>query len=139
MVIDQVPGTAVAESQMKEGEIEIGLGIHNESGNRRVSPIPSLHDLVQQLLDPLLSTSDPERSFLPLRGEGDEVVLMLNNLGGVSELELGSIVREVQASLVERQIKVLRVLSGSFMVCISATLSFVTLLYSNSPWTLRPA
>lgn len=123
-----VPGTAVAESQMKEGEIEIGLGIHNESGNRRVSPIPSLHDLVQQLLDPLLSTSDPERSFLPLRGEGDEVVLMLNNLGGVSELELSSIVREVQASLVERQVRVLRVLSGSFMTSLNMPGFSITLL-----------
>lgn len=95
------------------------MGIHNESGTKRVSPVPSLHDLVQQLLDLLLTTTDPERSFLNVKGSGDEVVLLVNNLGGLSELEIAAIVREVERSLGGRKVKVQRVLAGTFMVRLS--------------------
>lgn len=92
------------------------MGIHNESGVKRLSPVPSLHDLVQQLLDLLLTTTDPERSFLNVKGSNDEVVLLVNNLGGLSELELAAVTREAEKSLTGRQVKVQRVLSGTFMV-----------------------
>ena len=65
----------------------------------------------------LTSTSDGERSFVPFTGQGsDEVVLMVNNLGGLSELELGGIAREAVACLTSRGIKVQRLLAGTFMV-----------------------
>lgn len=64
----------------------------------------------------LTSTSDPERSFLPFRGH-DEVVLLVNNLGGVSELEIGGVVQEVHKALLAKGIAVRRLLSGTFMVC----------------------
>lgn len=91
------------------------MGIHNESGNRRVSPIPPLNDLMPQLLELLTSSTDPERSFLPFRGE-DSVVLLVNNLGGLSELELGSIVAATRRALIAHGVKTARVLAGSFMV-----------------------
>ena len=65
---------------------EIGMGIHNEPGARRLSPIPPLHELIPQLIENLTSTSDPDRSFVPFKGRGDRVVLLVNNLGGTSEL-----------------------------------------------------
>ncbi|KAA1470321.1 dihydroxyacetone kinase 1 [Dentipellis sp. KUC8613] len=123
-----VPGTAPTESHLSSGEIEIGMGIHNEPGNKRVSPVPSLHGIVEQLLDLLLSTTDPERSFLPLSGKDDEVALMVNNLGGVSELELGAIVREVEKSLTGRSVRVQRVLSGTFMTSLNMPGFSITLL-----------
>lgn len=93
------------------------MGIHNETGHQRLSPVPPLHQLVSKLLDLLTSTTDPERSFLPFRGQGnDEVVVLVNNLGGVSELELSGIVAEVLKGLSARNIIVRRLLSGTFMV-----------------------
>jgi dihydroxyacetone kinase len=93
------------------------MGIHNESGNSRLSPIPPLDALISQLLDLLTSSTDPERSFVPFKGSGkDEVVLLVNNLGGISELELGGIVAEVCRALSTRGVVVHRVLAGSFMV-----------------------
>jgi len=124
-----VPGTAAAQSHLRDDEIEIGMGIHNEPGNNRVSPVPLLRGLVQQLLDLLLTTTDPERSYLPLTGNDDDVVLMVNNLGGVSELEFGSIVREVEKGLSGRHVHVERVLSGTFMVRISSFYSTVDCPY----------
>ncbi|TFY80783.1 hypothetical protein EWM64_g3223 [Hericium alpestre] len=123
-----VPGTAASDSQLGNNEIEIGMGIHNEPGAKRISPVPSLHDLIQQLLDLLMSTTDPERSFLPLTGKVDELVLMVNNLGGLSELELGAIVREVEKSLESRQVRVQRVLSGTFMTSLNMPGFSITLL-----------
>jgi len=123
-----VPGTAVAEAHLPENEIEIGMGIHNEAGIKRISPIPSLRDLVQQLLDMLLSKSDPERSFLPVSGVSDEVVLFVNNLGGVSELELGNVAREVSQSLTGRKVTVQRIISGTYMTSLNMPGFSVTLL-----------
>jgi hypothetical protein len=93
------------------------MGIHNESGHRRVSPVPPLRDLIPQLLDLITSTTDKERSFLPFQGnKKDSVVLLVNNLGGLSELELGGIVAETRRALDARSINIQRVLAGSFMV-----------------------
>lgn len=113
----QVPGTAAAQSHLSGSEIEIGMGIHNEPGNRRLSPIPPLNELVKQLLENVMSTTDPERSFIPFKGNGDKVVLLVNNLGGVSELELGGLVSEATNGLQERGAIIERVISGTFMVC----------------------
>lgn len=92
------------------------MGIHNEAGFKRVSPVPQLNELVQTLLDLLLSNNE-ERGFLSTRGSGkDKVVLLVNNLGGVSELELTGIAREAILALSARNVRVLRVISGTFMV-----------------------
>ena len=110
-----VPGTAATTSHLSADEIEIGMGIHNESGVKRLKPAPALSELLPQLLDLLTSTSDPERSFVPFKGN-DEVVLLVNNLGGVSELELGAVVAEARRQLDKRGLKALRVLAGTYMV-----------------------
>ena len=115
----QVPGTAAGGSHLSQSEIEIGMGIHNEPGNRRLSPVPPLGDLVKQLLENVMSTTDPERSFIPFKGKGDKVVLLVNNLGGVSELEVGGLVREAVKGLQDRGATVERVIAGTFMVCSS--------------------
>ncbi|KAF9460518.1 Dak1 domain-containing protein [Collybia nuda] len=121
-----VPGT-VASSHLSDSEIEIGMGIHNESGNRRLSPVPPLSKLIPQLLDLLTSTNDPERSFLPFKGK-DEVVLLVNNLGGISELEFGGIVAEVRRALEIQGIVIHRVLAGSFMTSLNMPGFSITLL-----------
>ncbi|KAJ7760126.1 dihydroxyacetone kinase [Mycena maculata] len=115
-----VPGTAPPASSLLPTEIEIGLGIHNESGNKRLSPVPPLSELIPLLLDYITSTADAERAFLPFKGDGkDEVVLLVNNLGGMSELEVGGVVRAAREELGKRQIVVSRVLSGTFMTSLN--------------------
>ncbi|KAF8966336.1 dihydroxyacetone kinase 1 [Flammula alnicola] len=113
-----VPGTAPMTSDLSPSEIEIGLGIHNESGHSRLSPIPKLSELVSQLLDFLTSTLDPDRSFVPFKSK-DNVVLLVNNLGGLSELELSGIVAEVRRELDARDFTTSRILSGTFMTSLN--------------------
>ncbi|KAF9563069.1 dihydroxyacetone kinase [Agrocybe pediades] len=122
-----VPGTAPSDSHLKENEIEIGMGIHNESGHSRLSPIPKLSDLVPQLLDFLTSTSDPDRSYVPFKGK-DNVVVMVNNLGGISELEMSGIVAEVRKQLDAREFTTSRILSGTFMTSLNMPGFSITLL-----------
>ncbi|KAF9530487.1 dihydroxyacetone kinase [Crepidotus variabilis] len=113
-----VPGTGTSESDISTSEIEIGMGIHNESGHKRVSPIPKLSELIPQLLDLLTSTTDSDRSFVPFKGR-DEVVVLVNNLGGLSELELGGIVAEVRKELDARGYGISRLLSGTYMTSLN--------------------
>ncbi|KAJ2930839.1 hypothetical protein H1R20_g6263, partial [Candolleomyces eurysporus] len=122
-----VPGTESLRTNLSEAELEVGLGIHNEQGNNRISPIPSLSELTKQLLDYLTSQNDPERSFLQLK-KGDDVVLMVNNLGSVSELELSGIVAEARKQLNERGFRTLRILSGTFMTSLNMPGFSLTLL-----------
>ncbi|KAK0184586.1 dihydroxyacetone kinase [Armillaria mellea] len=115
-----VPGTATGETHLSADEIEIGLGIHNESGNKRIKPVPPLKDLIPQLLDLIMSTSDKERSFLPFRNDSkDEVVLLVNNLGGLSELELGGIAHAANEELKNRKVVVSRIIAGTFMTSLN--------------------
>lgn len=68
------------------------MGIHNEPGIKRIK-IPSTRELLEQMLTFVTDITDPDRSFVPFKHDGkDEVVLMLNNLGGVSELEMNGII-----------------------------------------------
>jgi dihydroxyacetone kinase len=82
------------------------------------------------MLGLITSTSDPERSFLPFKHDGkDEVILMINNLGGISELEITSIVNDTMSILKEQKILVKRVMAGSFMVRLLAKKSPSTLAH----------
>lgn len=75
------------------------MGIHNEPGFMHLKPYPALKQLVAQLLEGITCTveSNPQRGFLSpsIKHDGkDEVVLLVNNLGAVSQLEMGGIVKE---------------------------------------------
>lgn len=91
------------------------MGIHNEPGHSR-SKLTSLSALIPPLLDMITHTDDPERSFVPFKNDGtDRVILLVNNLGSVSELELGAIVGETLNAVTARGITIDRVISGTIM------------------------
>lgn len=98
-----VPGTAFGDTGLKTGEIELGMGIHNEQGSKRMAT-PTLQNLVNIMLEGLLSTGDIDRSYLDPGEPAEGWVLMINNLGGVSPLEIGSICAEVLNQLGKRSL-----------------------------------
>jgi dihydroxyacetone kinase len=91
-----IPGTADMEEgvMLQENEIELGMGIHNERGCKRMQ-IPKIGSLVGTMLKQLLGGGDADRNYLGGVKKGQEYVLMINNLGGVSPLELGGITAEI--------------------------------------------
>jgi dihydroxyacetone kinase len=65
---------------------ELGLGIHNEPGTRKVQPA-SVEEALALVLEPLLAQADARY------GADAKLVLMLNDLGGCSTQELGVLAR----------------------------------------------
>ena len=122
-----VPGRREPEEdELKEGEVEIGMGIHNEAGSERKAT--DLPGLVKTMLSHSLNTADQDRSFSSIT-EKDEVVLLVNNLGGVSPLELGGITNEVVEQLAnDFKIKLVRILAGTFMTSLNGLGFSISLL-----------
>lgn len=92
-----VPGRAVEEAKEEEerlglGLVEIGMGVHNEPGCEKVKT--DLPGLVRKMLAQMLDLSDKDRGYVKI-GKSDETIVLFNNFGGVSNLELGAVVTEV--------------------------------------------
>lgn len=102
------------------------MGIHNEEGFGRVKD--SLSGVVSTMLNQLLDQNDTDRAFIRIQKE-DKVVLMINNLGGLSQLELGAVANEVISQLREGHgIQPRRVLSGTYMSSLNGLGFRITLL-----------
>lgn len=115
-----VPGRAPPDPNSEEAlaaeEVEIGMGIHNEPGSGRDKV--ELPELVKRMLQQLLDLKDKDRAFLTVNS--NEVVLLINNLGGVSVLELGGITAEVVGQLEnDYNIKPVRILAGTYMTSLN--------------------
>lgn len=124
-----VPGHTATHTNgnhpLNVGEVELGMGIHNEPGSgKRTVDLPQLVGL---MLKQLLDQSDRDRAFLNVNS--NEVVLLVNNLGGVSVLEMGGITAEVVAQL-ERNydIRPVRILSGTYMTSLNGMGFSISLL-----------
>ncbi|KAG9026835.1 Dihydroxyacetone kinase 2 [Tulasnella sp. JGI-2019a] len=124
-----VPGTGPTEAHLAADEVELGMGIHNEPGFQRIRPAPPLTELMDQMMKLLTSTDDKERSFLPFKHDGtDEVVLLVNNLGGISELEMGAVAGKASKWFGSHKIKVQRMLVGTYMTSLNMPGVSVTVL-----------
>lgn len=133
-----IPGTSAANAAdsdsddehqvLGENEIEIGMGIHNEPGIKRVSPIPTVGTLVEQLLNYLLDPNDAERHYVDF-AKDDDVVLLVNNLGATSNLELYAIQAVVVDQLKAKWgIVPVRVLTGTFTTSLDGPGISITLM-----------
>jgi dihydroxyacetone kinase len=92
---------------------ESGLGEHQLPGSHRLEL--DLPGIVQNMLKELLDWSDEDRSF-SMNISTDQIVLMVNNLGGLSGLELAAITLEIALQLEKTYgIKPVRAYSGTFM------------------------
>ncbi|KAJ8795802.1 hypothetical protein J1605_002564 [Eschrichtius robustus] len=91
-----VPGSKPT-FELSADEVELGLGIHGEAGVHRIK-MATADEIVELMLDHMTSSSN--MSHVPVRS-GSSVVLMVNNLGGLSFLELGIIADAAVRSLGE--------------------------------------
>ena len=124
-----VPGRSIPESSdedLKSDEVEIGMGIHNEAGSEKVKS--DLPGTIKTMLAHMLDPQDKDRAFLSVSGS-DETVLLVNNLGGVSPLEMGGITNEVINQLGDTwSIKPVRILSGTYMTSLNGLGFSISLL-----------
>jgi len=81
----------------------------------------------------MLDPSDKDRAFLQV-SKSDDTVLLVNNLGGVSPLEMGGITAEVVNQLSQDySIKPARILSGTYMTSLNGLGFSISLLKLTSP------
>ncbi|KAJ7675427.1 hypothetical protein B0H17DRAFT_1080731 [Mycena rosella] len=107
--------------------VEIGLGLHNEPGVWVVKPQPSSTDLIARMLKLILDKDDPERAFVPFDAS-DVCVLLVNNMGGMSVLEMYAVVDEALVQLKKVGLIPARVFCGPFMTSLNAPGFSLTLL-----------
>ncbi|KIK78482.1 hypothetical protein PAXRUDRAFT_36626 [Paxillus rubicundulus Ve08.2h10] len=102
--------------------IELGLGLHNEPGVRCV-PLTSPAWLVSEMVHAVRGSTDKREQYDAkgtwLRPQ-DETVLFVNNLGGVSTLEMGAVVELVRKELASHGIVPSRIYSAPYMTSLNA-------------------
>lgn len=102
------------------------MGIHNEPGSHRVKA--NLVELVANMLLQLLDHNDPDRAWVTRKPE-DDFVLLINNLGGVSTLELSGITDEVYRQLDrDYDVQPIRVIQGTFLTSLNGLGFSISLL-----------
>nr|XP_003465928.3 triokinase/FMN cyclase isoform X2 [Cavia porcellus] len=123
-----VPGSRPT-FELAASEVELGLGIHGEAGVRRVQ-MATADEIVTLMLDHMTDTSNV--SHVPVQ-PGSSVVLMVNNLGGLSFLELGIVADAAVRCLEGRRVKIARALVGTFMSALEMPGVSLTLLLADEP------
>lgn len=122
-----VPGREVSSEAVPDDEVEVGMGIHNEPGSHRMKSA-NLQSLVKTMLQQLLDENDADRGWMK-RQPGDKFVLLINNLGGVSTLELSGITSEVSQQLAQDwNIKPVRTLQGAYLTSLNGLGFSISLL-----------
>ncbi|MCL4394618.1 MAG: dihydroxyacetone kinase subunit DhaK, partial [Chloroflexi bacterium] len=103
-----IPETGEPTFTLGDDEIEIGMGMHGEPGVSREMLLPA-DPLVGKMMERLVAD-------LPFRS-GDQVALLINDLGSTTMMELLIVNRKVREDLSKRGICVHDTLIGSYATC----------------------
>lgn len=101
-----MPETGKLTFELPDDEIEIGMGAHGEAGVSR-QKLTKADPLADQMMEVLLTD-------MPLH-KGDEVALLLNNLGATTFMEMLIVNRRVRAILADLGVKVHKTDMGAFV------------------------
>ena len=121
MAIDActVPAAGKPSFDLKDDEVEIGIGIHGEPGTHREKLSP-VNDIADKLLTKILAEG--------IYSAGDEVAVMVNGMGGTPLMELFVANKHVNEVLTGKGIKVAKTLVGNYMTSLDMEGFSVTLL-----------
>jgi dihydroxyacetone kinase-like protein len=114
-----IPASGRAIFDMGEDEIEIGLGIHGEPGEKRQRLVPA-DEITDTLVDRILA----DQLF---RG-GDEVAVLVNGLGATPLGELYIVFRRVAKRLGDAKIHIHRSYVGNYSTSLEMAGASVTLM-----------
>lgn len=114
-----VPEVGKPSFELKEDELEIGMGVHGEPGINRTKMM-SANELVENMVHPILDD-------LPYKS-GDEVAVLMNSLGATPKEELYIMYSKLHSILHEKGIKVYHVYVGEFATSMEMAGASITLL-----------
>lgn len=113
-----VPGAGAANFELGDGEVEWGLGIHGEAGSERGALEPS-----RRIAERLVGRVADDLGLVA----GDDVVALVNSLGGTPDLELRILHGDVLEHLAERGLRVRMTWAGPFLTSLEMPGASVTL------------
>lgn len=116
-----VPASGVPGFELKEDEMEVGIGIHGEPGTHR-EPLKTADEITDMLLDKILADLDYKDS---------EVAVMINGSGATPLMELFIINNRVADVLAEKGITVYRTFVGEYMTSLEMEGFSISLLRLN--------
>ena len=126
-VNDRLEGT----SESGEPMMEIGLGIHGEAGMRQC-PLMSCDDIAKNMLEAIQTYGrEVDSAIVPLYNLEDQLVVLVNNLGGTSNFEMSLLARSLVTQLENAGCKATRVFVGSFMTSFDMQGASVSILPLN--------
>lgn len=114
-----IPETGEPTFELPEDEIEIGMGLHGEPGVSREKLLPA-----DPLVEKMMSKIIPDLPF----SAGDEVALLVNDLGSTTMMELLIVNRRVRQILRHKGIRVHDTVVGSYCTCQEMAGFSITLL-----------
>ena len=119
------PAVGKPSFELGAHEMELGLGIHGESGVKRTDLQPA-DELTETLLTEILKN----RKF----GDEKRLAVMVNNLGAVTEMELAIVARHAMSFLENRGFTVERIYAGTFLSSLDMAGISISLLGLNDEW-----
>jgi dihydroxyacetone kinase-like protein len=103
-----IPETGEPTFELGDDEIEIGMGLHGEPGVSR-EKMTNADTIVEKMMEKIIKD-------LPFKS-GDEICLLINDLGSTTFMELLIVNRKVTQILRDKKIKTHDILLGSFCTC----------------------
>ena len=126
-----IPGSG-SSFCLSDSEMELGLGAHGEAGVKRVK-IQSADDTVVTMFNHMTNSNNASKLDLPC---GSKVAVTMNNLGGLSALEMHVLARKVIQLLESKNILVERFYLGHLMTSLDMAGVNFNILKLNDELTL---
>ena len=118
-----VPSAGIPTFEIDDAEMEIGIGIHGEPGRERMK-LKTAGEIVEMMAEAVISD-------LPFRS-GDEVIAMVNGMGGTPLMELYLVYGELDRICKKTGIRIARRLIGNYITSLEMAGYSITLLKADA-------
>ncbi len=118
-----VPSAGMPTFEIGDSEMEIGIGIHGEPGRERMT-LKTAGEIVEMMAEAVISD-------LPFRS-GDEVIAMVNGMGGTPLMELYLLYTELDRVCKKSNIRMVRRLIGNYITSLEMAGFSITLLKADA-------
>lgn len=141
-----VPAAGKPTFDLPDDEIEIGIGIHGEPGQKRIK-MATADEITEMMVNEILSDGAYTRTVREWDREagawvekqltdepfapGDEFIVFVNSMGGTPVSELYAVYRKVAQILNERGYKIARNLIGPYITSLEMQGMSITLLKAD--------
>ena len=125
-----LPGRKEASFSLDDEEMVLGLGVHGESGVKKMK-MSTAKATVKAMLDHMTN----EKSFTSMNfADTKDVVVLINNLGSVTNLEMGILTNEIISQLegCPHNLNILRIYVAPFMTSLEMAGFSISILKMQS-------